>query len=306
MIYTLTTNPAIDMNIESNKIRPGVVNRTKSTSYSENGKGVNVSLILKHFNVQSTVLGFFGGFSGKFILDELAAKDIPNKAVLVEEATRINIFLNDGKDEYKIVNKGSFVSRKKQLEFLDLLNNLDDCQYLVISGSLPKGIKESYYNEILEICQKNRIEVILDISSSKLKDLLNYQPLLIKPNDDEVNQIFSLATSTEAEIKASLQEIHKLGARNILLTMGEKGLYFSNRKKIYYCNAPEIELCSSACAGDSALAAFLSEWIYQPDNLELALKQASATGANVAESAGRGELKKVEEYLEVLQIKEVK
>lgn len=43
LIYTLTTNPAIDMNVTTNGIKPRLVNRTSNTIYSPNGKGINVN-----------------------------------------------------------------------------------------------------------------------------------------------------------------------------------------------------------------------------------------------------------------------
>ena len=42
MIYTLTTNPAIDMNISTNGIKRKLVNRTSNAVYSPNGKGLNL------------------------------------------------------------------------------------------------------------------------------------------------------------------------------------------------------------------------------------------------------------------------
>lgn len=104
MIYTLTTNPAIDMNICTNSIERKIVNRTHDAVYSANGKGLNVSFVLKHFGVDSKVLGFFGGFSGKYIVDETRKKGIEIFPVEVEDTTRINIFLNDGDGEFKFVN----------------------------------------------------------------------------------------------------------------------------------------------------------------------------------------------------------
>ncbi len=58
MIYTLTTNPAIDMNCSSSSNEPFKVNRTTNLSYSPNGKGVNVSLVLNHYSIESKALGF--------------------------------------------------------------------------------------------------------------------------------------------------------------------------------------------------------------------------------------------------------
>lgn len=308
MIYTLTTNPAIDMNMCTNSIERKIVNRTNDVVYSPNGKGLNVSFVLKHFGVDSKVLGFFGGFSGKYIVDETRKKGIEILPVEVEDTTRINIFLNDGEGEFKFVNSGSFVEKQKQEEMLKMIESFEDLEYLSISGSLPPGIDTSYYEDILTICEKKNIKVILDISSPKLKCLLKYKPFLIKPNDEEIADIFGIIVRDEEDIKDVLKYLYEQGAQNIFLTLGEKGSYFYNGRNIYYASAHKVKLLSSACAGDSALAGFLSIWledINNEENIEHALKRASATGANVAESNAIGDLKKVEEYMNEIKIRRV-
>lgn len=308
MIYTLTTNPAIDMNICTDSIERKLVNRTHDAVYSANGKGLNVSFVLKHFGVDSKVLGFFGGFSGKYIVEETRKKNIEIFPVEVEDTTRINIFLNDGEDEFKFVNSGSFVEKDQQEEMLKMIENFEDIKYLSISGSLPPGIDTSYYEDVLNICEKKDIKVILDISSPKLKSLLKYKPFLIKPNDEEIADIFGIIVRDEEDIKDVLKYLYEQGAENILLTLGEKGAYFYNGKNIYYASAYKVRLLSSACAGDSALAGFLSIWlddIDKEENIIQGLKRASATGANVAESNAIGDLKKVEEYMKQIKIRRV-
>jgi 6-phosphofructokinase 2 len=78
-------------------------------------------------------------------------------------------------------------------------------------------------------------------------------------------------------------------------------LYFSNGEQLWFCSAPKIELVSSACAGDAALGAFLSRWLNAGD-IPQALALASATGADVAASAGLGKLNRTQELLQQLQI----
>ena len=56
MLYTLTANPAIDMNFLSQTSDLNKVNRTSDIVYSPNGKGINVSLTLKYFGIDSTCL----------------------------------------------------------------------------------------------------------------------------------------------------------------------------------------------------------------------------------------------------------
>lgn len=305
MIYTLTTNPAIDMNITTDGLKRGLVNRTFDTVYTPNGKGVNVTLTLKHFGMESTVTGFFGGFSGKYIVEELEKREIQVKPVWVDDTTRINIFLNDGEGEFKFVNSGSEVEAEQQEEMLQLFEKADDCDCLVISGSLPPGIKPSYYESILSICKRKGIDVVLDISSPKLKDLLKYEPILIKPNDEEIEEIFGIKIQNEEDIIHVLGFLKEQGARNVLLTLGGKGAYFSNGEDIYYSSSQPIKLLSSACAGDAALASFLSIWLKNPANIEDAMKRSAATGANVAESNALGDFANVDTYFHNIKVRKV-
>lgn len=306
MLYTLTTNPAIDMNIRSRGLEKEKVNRTFDAVYTPNGKGLNVSFVLGHFGMKSRILGFFGGFSGEYIVGESENGGFDVVPVWIEDTTRINIFLNDGFSEYKFVNEGSYVRKEKQEELLEKIKAADDMRYLVISGSLPRGIQENYYDALFEICRSKGVDVVLDISSRKLSELLCYQPLLIKPNDEELEEIFGFQIKTEDDIIAALKELHGRGAQNIFLTLGSKGSYFYNGKAIYSASAMRIKLLSSACAGDSALGAFLSIWLPDRERVEDALKNAAAAGANAAESNGIGTLEKVEEYRHKIQVRKVR
>ena len=305
MIYTLTTNPAIDLNITSNGIQSGIVNRTFSPIYTANGKGINVSFVLKHFGVESRILGFFGGFTGRYIAEEAEKKGVKVVPVWVDDITRINVFLNDGEKEFKFVNEGAFVSDEQQQQMLESIRNLDDMTCLVVSGSLPKGMDENFYDKVMKICEEKKVKVILDSSSSKLKELLAYGPYLIKPNDEEIKSIFGIDIQDEKDVVDALHMLYEKGARNILLTLGENGSYFYNGRNVFFTSAQQVELLSSACAGDSALAAFLSIWLFEKNRLQDALKLSAATGANVAESNAIGDLKKVEEYIKNITVRKV-
>lgn len=304
MFYTLTANPAIDMSIFSDGLKRKEVNRTKNASYGANGKGINVSLVLKHFDTPSTVLGFFGGFSGEYIVSECKKKGLSVKPIMIDDITRINVYLNDGEGEFKMNNEGPEIPNDKQVEFLKLLETFDDAEYLCISGSLPRGICPDFYDKIFQCCARKGTKVILDISSPKLKELLAYRPLLIKPNDEELRDVFGITLGNEEDVKNALKTLHELGAQNVLLTLGDKGSYFSDGKKVLNCSAYPVKLVSSVCCGDACLATFLSFWTKDGD-VETALKKASAAGANVAESAGLGDLKMVDEYSKHIEVKEV-
>ena len=106
MIYTCTMNLAIDLFIKTLQMLPSEVNRTQEAVYIPNGKGVNVSFILKKLGMNNIALGFKAGFTGQFIEDELHKEGIQTQFVNVDGITRINVFTQvvSTSEEFKLVN----------------------------------------------------------------------------------------------------------------------------------------------------------------------------------------------------------
>lgn len=306
MLYTLTTNPAVDLNVTARNVSANKVNRTKDAVFTPNGKGLNVSFTLRHFGTDSGIIGFFGGFTGEYIANYCRDNGYPLLSAEVEGITRVNLFVaTTENEEYKFVNEGPKVSAKTQEQLLNAINNAIDLDVLSVHGSAANGQSENFYNRLFEICNGRNIPVILDISSPKLKELLRYSPLLIKPNDDELKEVFGWEIHNEADVLVAMENLHQLGAQNVLLTMGAKGSYFSNGTDVYFCDTVKIKLKSSACAGDACLASFLSIWLNDKTDIESAMKRASAAGANVAESDGLGDFSNVSAYEKQLTVRKV-
>lgn len=302
MIYTLTTNPAIDMNVNSSTMSTEMVNRTSDAVYTPNGKGLNVSFTLRHYGVPSVILGFFGGFSGDYIVDE-AARICPVRPVRIDGITRINLFVTTPQGEYKLPNAGAPVGRAKQEEMLELIRSLDDLACLVISGSLPPGVDPSYYDELIAVVAEKGAEFVLDISHGHLAELVEKGPLLIKPNDEELSDVFGIEIRSEGDAVRALREIGGRGARNILLTLGGEGAYFYNGEHVWHAGAAKVDVLSTTCSGDASLAGFLSMWLFDRSAVESALVRAMATGGNVAMCAGLGDFGLVDKLSEDIHVR---
>lgn len=74
MIYTITLNPAIDLVIITKKLESNTVNRTENFELQPNGKGVNVSFILKKIGIKNMATGIGGGFTLDYITAGLEEK----------------------------------------------------------------------------------------------------------------------------------------------------------------------------------------------------------------------------------------
>ncbi|VEB53770.1 6-phosphofructokinase [Salmonella enterica subsp. enterica] len=62
-------------------------------------------------------------------------------------------------------------------------------------------MKAAFTQKLCIFVSKKNIGVILDISHPSLRQLLEFKPLLIKPNDEEVKAIFGLTVSDDNDAK---------------------------------------------------------------------------------------------------------
>ena len=289
MIYTVTLNPAIDLVIVTKKLEPKVVNRTEKFELQPNGKGVNVSFILKKLGIDSVATGIGGGFTLDYVISGLAEKGIKTNFLKVKEPTRVNVFTDvlDEGTEYKQVNPGPVVSSDKQDQFLDYLESTvtkDDM--VVVSGSFSRGIKPDFLVKLAQLVQKQGAKFVIDSSYLEVIDTLKYRPFLLKPNDSELAAFFNYeGEMTAAKTVELAQKLIKLGCQNVLVSLGADGAAFINKQHVLFANAPQIQVVNSACAGDTMLGTFIA-FLEKNKPVSAALKMAVAAGSDTASRTG--------------------
>ncbi|MEC0711746.1 1-phosphofructokinase [Bacillus haynesii] len=301
MIYTCTMNTAVDLFVETDELLPDVVNRTKDEDYQPNGKGVNISFMLKRLGLDNTALGFTGGFTGRFIENELLNEKIVTDFVEVEGISRINIFINATR-EFKIVNKGPLISEGRKQELINKIRQIPPGRFLFISGSLPRGVPDDMYLSLSEIAAENNLKLILDISSPILLDCLSYHPYLIKPNEQELAAFFSRKIAlSEEDIIHYGNELLDRGAERVLISRGKDGALYLDRQRTLKATAAKGKVVNTACAGDAMLAVFVGKQELGCSVSE-ALKYASAAGSLTAFSKGLGDVSELDQTASQIQI----
>ena len=307
MIYTITLNPAIDLVIITKKLEPNVVNRTENFELQPNGKGVNVSFILKKMGVENVATGIGGGFTLDYITAGLKEKGINNKFLKVSEPTRINVFTRvlDENREYKEVNPGPEVSEKVQDQFLKYLRiTLKEQDTLIISGSFSRGIKQNYLVEIAKITADKKVKLVIDSSSKAVLDTLQYHPYLLKPNDQELASFFDIDEKLDQKTIIKLaRKLIDAGCENVLVSLGEFGAALIDKNHAYFGNAPKISVLNTAGAGDTMLGTFIGKKELGCDTTE-PLKFAIAAGSDTASRTGLTDFK-LEKYLNEIQVREI-
>jgi len=304
MIYTCTMNPAIDLFTEFNSYEPYVVNRSVFEDYQANGKTINISFMLKKMGIDSVATGFLGGFTGKYIDDELNRTGIATDFVMIDGITRINTFIKAGVMEYKAVNRGPEINLAAQVQLIDKISKLTSEDMLFVSGSLPRGVDDSILKKISELSAQKGFQLILDVSSNALLSCLEDRPYLIKPSDEELAAWLSVnpeSFNDETHLIAAAEKLLKKGAQRILVSRGEKGTMYADGEKVLFTTAPKGEVVNTACAGDTLLGTFIGSQINNK-NLEDALVYATAAGSSTAFTAGLSDLKDVPELMKQINI----
>lgn len=306
-IYTCTMNLAIDLFMETQTLQPKIVNRTIDDEIQANGKGVNVSLILKKLGIESTAIGFSGGFTGKYIQEFLFEKKIHVEFIEVPGVTRINVFtqVNDQQTEYKLVNKGPVIPEKKVMELLARIENIEKGDFLCVSGSMPQGVSPSILIKISKIAKEKEFHLIIDTSYESVLECLVNKPYLLKPNEEELAAWFGQRRITLEESPMYVKELLARGAQRVLLSLGSKGCLYADSERMVYGNAPTGKVINTACAGDTLLGTFVKGLVRQ-EKIEEILRRSIAAGSSTAFCKGLTDFDDVQVLEKQIIIKELK
>ena len=279
VIYTVTFNPSLDYIVSVKDFRPGMTNRTSSELVLAGGKGINVSIVLGNLGIKSTALGFIAGFTGDEIVRRLHNGGINSEFIKINDGiSRINIKLKSI-DGTEINGQGPHIDSSHIEQLMNRLRRLESGDVLVLAGSIPAGISDNIYKDIMDMLKDKGVQIVVDATSRLLTNVLEYNPFFIKPNQHELGDIFNVTLNTQEEVIPYALELKKMGAVNVCVSMGGKGaILVADDGNVYKAKAPDGILKNSVGAGDSLVAGFLSGWIEKKD-YEYAFRKGVATGS---------------------------
>ncbi|RJP07142.1 1-phosphofructokinase [Streptococcus pseudopneumoniae] len=267
MIYTVTLNPSIDYIVRLDQVQVGSVNRMDSDDKFAGGKGINVSRVLKRLDIPNTATGFIGGFTGKFITDTLAEEEIETRFVQVAEDTRINVKIK-ADQETEINGRGPTVEPVKLEELKAILSSLTAEDTVVFAGSSAKNLGNVIYKDLISLTRQTGAQVVCDFEGQTLIDSLDYQPLLVKPNNHELGAIFGVKLESLDEIEKYARELLAKGAQNVIISMAGDGALLVTSEGAYFAKPIKGTVKNSVGAGDSMVAGFTGEFVKSKDAVE--------------------------------------
>lgn len=288
MIYTVTLNPALDYVLYPKTLKTGGINSSVKEAVFCGGKGINVSVMLKNLGVSSAALGFIAGFTGDEIEKKVKEKGIVTDFIRLENGmSRINVKLRTD-TETDINSNGPPISDESLGQLNSKLERLKAGDILVLAGSIHKSLPTDTYEKFLRITAKNNIRAVVDARGEVLTNTLKYKPFLIKPNLEELCEIFSVSSLSVSRAVDCAQKLKEKGALNVMVSLGGKGAFLIDEYgEKHFCSAPCGKAVNTVGAGDSAVAGFIAA-ISQNKDYGYALRNAVCAGSATAFSEGLG------------------
>lgn len=303
-IYTVTLNPALDYTIHCDEVVMGQVNRTNYEQFSAGGKGINISLVLKTFDIPTTAMGFVGGFTGDEVVRQLENSGICTNFFRTSGGlTRINVKLKE-KQETEINAGGPIVTEEEVKKLKNQLNAIGENDFLVLAGSIPKCMPTDIYMQIMRQLSDKNIKIAVDAEGEKLTSVLEYHPFVIKPNHHELGAIFGEEINSPGLAVKYAKKLVETGAENVIVSMAGDGAVFVNKNISLFAKAPQGRVKNSVGAGDSMLAGFLAG-IYKGMSVEESFALSVATGSSAAFSGSLGSYENAQRLLEQVEISEI-
>ena len=267
MIYTVTLNPSIDYIVRLDELKTGITNRTTSEEYYIGGKGINVSCVLAELGIKSTALGFVAGFTGEAIEKGLKNPKITADFITLKSGiSRINIKIKAG-EETEINCQGPHIDEEELLNLFDKIDNIQSGDTLIIAGNIPNTLPDDVYERIIEKLDGKDVRIVVDATKKLLVNSLKYKPFLIKPNRQELSEIFDTTVKTESDVVKYAQELQKMGAKNVLVSLGGDGaLLVDEFGKVHKEGVIKgHKVLNTVGSGDSMVAGFVAGCIDKND-----------------------------------------
>ncbi len=275
MLLAVCPNPSIDTFIWVNSLAPGEVHRAYKEERYPGGKGVHVALAAAEMGENVTLLGFWGGDTGRWIKNKCLKNNIRCIGPELKEWSRSCFtFKSEGHfDDTELLGCGPTISSESYQEFLNAFSDhVKNARVITLSGSWPKGSPAEGYAHLIIEAKKFGKPVFLDATGEPFKIGLKENPYAIHLNKTEGREI-SNSTEIRHMVKYFSQYVEM-----VAITAGKEGLYLGINNEIIHGHVFIDHPVYSAVGSGDCLTAGLAIGVMNKTGIDEILKLGVACG----------------------------
>lgn len=259
MIATVTLNPSLDEYITVDGLMVDETNRWVGRTRYAGGKGIDVSRAIHEMDGVTIAHGFIGGPNGRLLEILLDEEGVLFSFTPISQETRTNFIIVDKKTGFQtlIGAPGPHVTKREIERFINKLRETRPTpDMLVIGGSVPRGVPDNIYFDIITDARNRGIRTVLDVADQWLVEGIKAKPYLIKPNIHEAEKLLGRELPDEKAVIKAARELLDTGTEVVLISRGSEGLIAVSKERCYKVVPPEVKVKSAVGAGDCTVAGF--------------------------------------------------
>jgi 1-phosphofructokinase family hexose kinase len=284
VILVAGLTPAWQQIVRFDAFRLGEVNRAAEIHWCPSGKVLNVGLALARLGAAVTTLAPLGGPALAAAEREFTALGAAYRWIATEHPTRICTTILDSASGQttELVENAAALSSDELHQFAAAFHQLAaDAQLVVLTGSLTHGAPPTFFRDLAKSAP---CSVLLDIRGPELLAALECQPLVVKPNREELAQTLGADLSDDAALRQAMSEMNQRGAQWVLVSSGAEPAWARSQAKLYKFAAAKVQVLNPIGSGDclmAGLAAGISSGMKIPDAICLGMAAAAENAARL-------------------------
>lgn len=264
-----------DMVIQTSKFpAPGETILGGKFFMNPGGKGANQAVAAARLGGKVTLIAKTGNdIFGKQAIENFQKEGIDTSQMVMDEEhpSGVALITVDSQGENNIVVASGANAYLSKDDVDSAMNSIENSSLVLMQLEIPLATVEY----VAETCFGKKIKVILDPAPAQpLSEKLLKNIYLITPNKTEAEQLSGIKVTNRNEAEKAAEAILKMGAENVIITMGSEGALIKSKERSMFVSAPKVKVIDSTAAGDvfnGALAVALS----QNNNLEKAVEFAN-------------------------------
>jgi len=186
--------------------------------------------------------------------------------------------------ETELNGPGPEITQGQQQQLIAKVQKMKKGDWFVLAGRLPDSIAKSFFTDIATLCNDNGIHFVLDTSGPALKGLIDMKPFLIKPNEQELGELFDTVIVNKQQAQHYAEKLVEKGVEHVIVSMGGEGALLVTKEVAVFAEAPKGKVVNTVGAGDSLVAGFLASFTNDRDPVkafQLGVASGSATAFRV-------------------------
>jgi len=309
-IIGVLLNPTIDEVIEINNFKVGRTFKALRSQKFPLGKGISFALsantlsnaLIQEKDIEIKVLACIGKEEIPIYNSFLDSKQISFQFNPIDGYTRSNKTIIDPRTHSAThIREKGFTMNKSELDtFMGLIaDTVNQDDIVAFCGSIPPGVPNNIYFDMINICKKKGARCALDTSGLELIEGYKSRPWLLKPNLEELATLFPDSPEIQKYMKNPNENIENIAKKSRELLSNETEIVITTLNRWgAICVSALQKTClfgkiivdnpiNTVGSGDSLLGGFIVGY-YLGNDLEQCFRWGMACGAANTLMSGAG------------------